>query len=944
MNEQELRYLVGEAWKGTYNANTTYGNANVVQDPTGLSVYRSLKPGNAGHPLTDTTWWFCIIDLSSIKNESDRIKALNDAIAADEAQRVSNEQSREQAEQGRVSAENARVQAEQGRVEAEQQRVSAEQQRANAEQTRVSQEQSRVNAEQSRVSAEQGRVAAEQLRVNAENQRAVNEENRVAAEQERVLAEQQRISSEQARQQSESERQATFVQSQQERQAAFVEAEAQRQATFQQNEQQRDAEAAALQTKLENGDVIPALAENLEGWKDADGVSFNNEWDETIRTTAGDNPIETDAGGVIQGITAKTDFSCTGLRSTAYNQLRLVSNGGGAVAVGTGWYFPVPKLEYGAFGNASKNNGLLLTDNEGNNIQSATVYFKPLASGVPTSVTDGTAASYQTVNYGGKSYKTYLTSGPGWLIVSGITYANTCAHIAWEDWYDKFVSPTDAEDNGDYIALSALFTAAPNGTGKFIILGNLATSAARTDATHMLITDPIGRIASPSWTNTADEVAEGETQTYTHTLTISNMKSGGQVKIEGSTQSLSVDGNVVSYSDTNETAISGAVRYELMTAATATVTLAKTSYSLNDCGVEVKEGAVGEGYMTCEYSQNIPDLVRACTPQLSLIRYNNGAVGQGYGVCVSGTYDAAKIVAIDHFLLLKNAYINVLFTTPINTENTTLNVSGTGAKPIRILGQNLPSGVIKAETVMSLQYDGDAWNIINIFCPDNSFDPTSLWVDMGLPSGLKWAKCDIDLTKPGGFCETPFIYDKSFFSWGNIDGHNPKNNSFANVYNWGSVNAEEPWYDGQPYGSTPGNTLTASFAADSGFDAARENLGAPWRMPISAEFAELFNSANTKYINADGTEIDAAQTDKRVTVNGVMGLYIESKVNGNRLFFSCSGNGGGQSWGNRGSGGYYWSSTWFSARSARYLYFDSGGVYPQYSYYRYYGFAVRAVQ
>ena len=79
MNEQvqEIRYLVGEAWKGVYNSATTYGNANVVQDPTGLSVYRSLKPGNVGHPLTDTAWWFCIINLSSIKAESDRIAALN---------------------------------------------------------------------------------------------------------------------------------------------------------------------------------------------------------------------------------------------------------------------------------------------------------------------------------------------------------------------------------------------------------------------------------------------------------------------------------------------------------------------------------------------------------------------------------------------------------------------------------------------------------------------------------------------------------------------------------------------------------------------------------------------------------------------------------------------------------------------------------------------------
>ena len=183
---QEIRYLVGEAWKGTYSPTTPYGNANVVQDPTGLSVYRSLKPGNVGHPLTDTAWWFCIIDLSSIKAESDRIAALNTAIAQDEQLRVAAEQSRVQAEQARVDAEAGRVTAEQGRVTAEQQRVSDEQQRASQEQTRISQEQSRVTAEQGRTAAEAQRVQKEQLRENNEAQRVINETNRVAAEEERV--------------------------------------------------------------------------------------------------------------------------------------------------------------------------------------------------------------------------------------------------------------------------------------------------------------------------------------------------------------------------------------------------------------------------------------------------------------------------------------------------------------------------------------------------------------------------------------------------------------------------------------------------------------------------------------------------------------------------------------------------------------------------------------
>ena len=44
---------------------------------------------------------------------------------------------------------------------------------------------------------------------------------------------------------------------------------------------------------------------------------------------------------------------------------------------------------------------------------------------------------------------------------------------------------------------------------------------------------------------------------------------------------------------------------------------------------------------------------------------------------------------------------------------------------------------------------------------------------MGLPSGLKWAKNDIDVSQQSNFTPTPFLYNKTFFSWGNVNGHNP---------------------------------------------------------------------------------------------------------------------------------------------------------------------------
>lgn len=183
---QELKFQVGEAWKGVYSPSTAYGLANVVQDPTGLSIYRSLKSGNVGHPLSNASWWFRIIDLSSIKAESDRIAALNQSIAQDEALRVAAEELRQQHEAERVAAETQRNEAEQARISAEQARVNAESARATAEQQRITAEQGRVSAESARVQAEQARVLSETLRANAEDQRAANEQNRIAAEQQRI--------------------------------------------------------------------------------------------------------------------------------------------------------------------------------------------------------------------------------------------------------------------------------------------------------------------------------------------------------------------------------------------------------------------------------------------------------------------------------------------------------------------------------------------------------------------------------------------------------------------------------------------------------------------------------------------------------------------------------------------------------------------------------------
>lgn len=687
---------------------------------------------------------------------------------------------------------------------------------------------------------------------------------------------------------------------------------------------------ADLKAGLVAGDIVAKIAENLESWA-GESVSANYEQTSAVDTTGGTISIDSSVDAELESVVPTTDFFASQLISTGFNLLRR------AVAVGSGWYFEVPHLvaTNASIGTALENNGVLFTNSNHANL-TPTVYFKPLASGVPTSVTDGTLATYTDKD--GRRH--YTTSGEGYLIVSGIDRASVCAHLGWSRRYDEYISVADANDAGAVVDMAAGIHAL-HAFDKMLVIGAIADRIDRTGSNQITWTRRLDRV-QPTWTNTPDEVEEGETQTYTHTAEISAMKADGAVAFETLQIGLSVSGTTVSYTDSNAEGVTDYVKYELAAEVTGTAAVS-IAFKCEDWGLIILRGATGTAKVKIAYGQNIPDNLRTALPVINDLNHCTGSIGQGTAVCDTGTYDKDKVVTIQHFLLLQYAQIHVLFTTPINTERSTLNVSLTGAKPLRILGQNLPAGVVKAQTYATLAYDGEAWNIVNMFVPDEAMLPSNLFVDMGLASGVKWATRDIDLTKPSGFADTPFTYQKSFFSWGNIDGHNPVGNSFSGVYNWGSVNAADPWYDGQVYGNTKGNTLTGNIPVGEEFDAARANLGGTRRMPTSAEFQELFNGCI--YIDADGNEVDSAKANKLVTVNGVVGLYLQSKANGNRLFFSASGYGYGQSWSSRGSFGYYWSSTFYSSRFARILYFNGGGVFPQnLNGYRYYGFAVRAVQ
>jgi hypothetical protein len=278
-------------------------------------------------------------------------------------------------------------------------------------------------------------------------------------------------------------------------------------------------------------------------------------------------------------------------------------------------------------------------------------------------------------------------------------------------------------------------------------------------------------------------------------------------------------------------------------------------------------------------------------------------LGFGYGECSTAGATAAKTVSITNTVLTPGGVIAVNFVNAFTASSPTLSVNGSAAKPIKLYGNAMPMGKVHANTILVMYYDGTQFNVIGIQS-QTAAAPTG-FVDLALPSGLLWCEHNVGAS-------TPYEHGL-YFSWGNVEGH-----------------AEGSGYDFSDavYAQTAGAALTGNIAVGNTYDMARHNMGAPCRLPTSGEFVELNNNCDSEWTDEDG----------------VAGRRFTSRVNGNSIFFPASGYYSGTSLYNRGSSGYYWSSTWNSETNARSLFFYSTGVNPQSNDLRRYGFTVRAVQ
>ncbi len=135
------------------------------------------------------------------------------------------------------------------------------------------------------------------------------------------------------------------------------------------------------------------------------------------------------------------------------------------------------------------------------------------------------------------------------------------------------------------------------------------------------------------------------------------------------------------------------------------------------------------------------------------------------------------------------------------------------------------------------------------------------YADMGLPSGVKWARLNVGASKATDY--------GGFYMWGGLTDL--------------AENTSSDFY-------SAGRSITPT----CGHDTAYELCGHEWRMPSRADVNELNANATFSWERYDG----------------VRGILVTSTINGNTFFLPASGrwSGDGKTHWNEGTYGWYWIS------------------------------------
>ena len=216
-------------------------------------------------------------------------------------------------------------------------------------------------------------------------------------------------------------------------------------------------------------------------------------------------------------------------------------------------------------------------------------------------------------------------------------------------------------------------------------------------------------------------------------------------------------------------------------------------------------------------------------------------------------------------------------------------------------GQSIRPVIASNKQALDLQDTGYGEGLMNI-CPDNNHPHA---IDLKLPSGTKWACCNVGATSPesvGRYYAWGETTPKESYTWKNYVHCNGSENSCKNI----------------------GMNISGT-----SYDAAKVEWGEKWCIPTKEQYEELLNNCSFEWLNSN---------DK----TGI--LFIGS--NGRRVFLPAE----GYRWKNslyyKGKHGFYGSASRASGFSsyAYELVFDSHGYSTQIPYYRFCGISIRAIQ
>ena len=227
-----------------------------------------------------------------------------------------------------------------------------------------------------------------------------------------------------------------------------------------------------------------------------------------------------------------------------------------------------------------------------------------------------------------------------------------------------------------------------------------------------------------------------------------------------------------------------------------------------------------------------------------------------------------------------------------------------------------------------------------VVAPSTGVENGHEWIDLGLPSDLKWATMNVGATSPEGY--------GNYYAWGETEPHS------SNRYDWDSYK----WCNGTSSSmtkycvSTSYGTVDNNTTLDSDDDAASVNWGGAWRMPTHTEQEELLNKCYWVWTSSYNDSGKAGYIIYKAKSSSDKGQVVTSgntpsssySLSDSHIFLPAAGYHGDSSLENAGSYGYYWSSSLIEYRSyyAWELHFSSSFRYCIFSS-RFYGQSVRAV-